>query len=398
MWRGGGALYGAGMHAGLRGVHTCVRGCAHVCRAVQTRRGVHTCRDTPRVPVHVPADPRVPIRGPHPRCCSCCKGQTGKGEFALPSSGPPQPGAAPPFPRPPGGTGGAGAGTGDLGSRRPCAAPGAGQGRAALPVPPPARSRTDSTGSTGALLRSPPPLPSPAAGRHRTGARSHGKCGTSRYRHRVRGRSVGPGLGGVRAVSPCAALLPASRSPGAPAAVPRTATLHRTGTSPGAGGGRGCTALGSAPSPQPRTDPPRALSAVGGPDPRGEYGARGDRSPRGGGRGRSAGLCPGKGMRVSRGGGRAAAHSRAISSVSRCAINNSRDPSRSACHEIFIPAVTERVKRSSALHSLGVPAGHSALTPQRCQNGRWAHCDWGRGGCGGSCRWGPALVGMGGQM
>lgn len=290
------------MHAGLRGVHTCVRGCAHVCRAVQTRRGVHTCRDTPRVPVHVPADPRVPIRGPHPRCCSCCKGQTGKGEFALPSSGPPQPGAAPPFPRPPGGTGGAGAGTGDLGSRRPCAAPGAGQGRAALPVPPPARSRTDSTGSTGALLRSPPPLPSPAAGRHRTGARSHGKCGTSRYRHRVRGRSVGPGLGGVRAVSPCAALLPASRSPGAPAAVPRTATLHRTGTSPG-GGAEGAARHWGLPPPLSHAPTPPSSERRWGSGPAGVIWGTGGSQPPGGGEGDAVrGCAQGKGCGSAGGG------------------------------------------------------------------------------------------------
>lgn len=56
----------------------------------------------------------------------------------------------------------------------------------------------------------------------------------------------------------------------------------------------------------------------------------------------------------------AAAHSHAISSVSRCAsadINNSRDPARRGCHEIFIPAVTERVNRSSAPAQAGGHGG-----------------------------------------
>lgn len=257
MRRGGGALHGAGMHAGLRGVHTCVRGCAHVCRAVQTRRGVHTCRDTPLVPVHVPADPRVPIRGPHPRCCSCCKGQTGKGEFALPSSGPPQPGAAPPFPRPPGGTGGVGAGTGDLGSRRPCAAPGAGQGRAALPVPPPARSRTDSTGSTGALLRSPPPSPPPpragtarvrgatvSAGHPGTGT----ACGAARW---------GRGWGGFGPFPPA---LRCSPRPAAPELPPQCPALqHCTAPGPPRGGAEGAARRWGLPPPLSHAPTPPEL-------------------------------------------------------------------------------------------------------------------------------------------
>lgn len=168
---------------------------------------------------------------------------------------------------------------------------------------------------------------------------------------------------------------------------------------PGGGGRKGLHGTGVCPLPSATHRPPPSSERRWGSGPAGGIWGTGGSQPPGGGEGDAVrGCAQGKGCGSAGGGGRAAAHSRAISSVSRCAINNSRDPSRSACHEIFIPAVTERVKRSSALHSLGVPAGRSALTPQRCQNGRWAHCDWGRGGCGGSCRWGPALVAMGGQM
>lgn len=63
--------------------------------------------------------------------------------------------------------------------------------------------------------------------------------------------------GGFWPFPPRAALLPASRSPGAPAAVPRTATLHRTGTSKGGGRGgeEGLHGTGVAPAPQLCTDP-----------------------------------------------------------------------------------------------------------------------------------------------
>lgn len=167
---------------------------------------------------------------------------------------------------------------------------------------------------------------------------------------------------------------------------------------PGGGGRKGLHGTGVCPLPSATHRPPPSSERRWGSGPAGGIWGTGGSQPPGGGKGTQCRAVPRERDAGHPGGGRAAAHSRAISSVSRCAINNSRDPSRSACHEIFIPAVTERVKRSSALHSLGVPAGRSALTPQRCQNGRWAHCDWGRGGCGGSCRWGPALVAMGGQM
>jgi len=63
-----------------------------------------------------------------------------------------------------------------------------------------------------------------------------------------------------------------------------------------------------------------------------------------------------------RGAPAAAAPSLASSWVSRCAINNCRHPAQRGCHQIFIPAVTEPVKPSSAqAGGSGVPTAGGCL-------------------------------------
>lgn len=371
-------------------VHTCVELCRHV--GVCTRVGIpRGCPFTSR-----------PIRGspseaPTPGAALVVKDRLGRGNSpcrapAPPSQGPPRrfparlavPGVPVPVPV----TLAAGGPAqrrepGRAGPRSRCrplrgaapTAPAAPELSCGRPPPSPPPPRAGTARVRGATV---------SAGHPGTGT----ACGAARW---------GRGWGGFGPFPPA---LRCSPRPAAPELPPQCPALqHCTAPGPPRGGGRkGLHGTGVCPLPSATHRPPPSSERRWGSGPAGGIWGTGGSQPPGGGKGTQCGAVPRERDAGQPGGGRAAAHSRAISSVSRCAINNSRDPSRSACHEIFIPAVTERVKRSSALHSLGVPAGRSALTPQRCQNGRWAHCDWGRGGCGGSCRWGPALVGMGSQM
>lgn len=225
---------------------------------------------------------------------------------------------------------------------------------------------------------------------------------------------------------------PGSRCPAAPALSPQCPALqHCTGTAAGGGtgGGQGMPDPYPAPGPsgggpghtarchRPPTahppQPPAPCAGVAAPR-RGGWGANlghgGERGsqpppghPMGGQSPRSpSGIwgCSQKKGAAGLGGrwggmgglGQPLPPSRAISSVSRCAgaaINNSRDPARSVCHEIFIPAVTERVKRSSAPTQ---PLGGALRGGGRSVG--WGRCRvWAFGVGGGP--WGCSMRGVG---